>query len=54
MLGHDDEVSLLEQTLEEEKQTDKRLTELAESTVNVEALETARHGQETGARGRMS
>jgi ferritin-like metal-binding protein YciE len=36
-LGHDDIADLLEQTLEEEKETDVKLTELAESAVNVEA-----------------
>src|SRR5262245_43406259 len=33
-LGHDDIADLLEQTLEEEKETDRKLTELAESAVN--------------------
>ena len=33
-LGEDDHVSLLEQTLEEEKETDERLTELAEQINN--------------------
>jgi ferritin-like metal-binding protein YciE len=36
-LGHDDFVELLEQTLEEEKETDKKLTELADSDVNAQA-----------------
>jgi ferritin-like metal-binding protein YciE len=36
-LGLDEAVSLLEQTLEEEKATDKALTELAEAVVNQEA-----------------
>jgi len=36
-LGHDDVADLLEQTLNEEKETDKKLTDLAESAVNVEA-----------------
>jgi ferritin-like metal-binding protein YciE len=36
-LGMDDAVDLLEATLEEEKNTDKLLTELAQSTVNEEA-----------------
>lgn len=36
-LGHEDAVELLQQTLEEEKETDAKLTELAESTINVEA-----------------
>ena len=36
-LGHEDFVELLEQTLEEEKATDEKLTELAESAVVPEA-----------------
>lgn len=36
-LGHDTVADLLAETLEEEKETDRKLTELAESTVNVEA-----------------
>jgi ferritin-like metal-binding protein YciE len=38
MLGFDDAVQLLERTLQEEEQTDKRLTQLAESRINAEAL----------------
>ncbi|HSI15620.1 MAG TPA: ferritin-like domain-containing protein [Chthoniobacter sp.] len=36
-LGHTDAAELLQQTLDEEKETDAKLTELAESTINVEA-----------------
>ena len=36
-LGHDDIVDLLEETLEEEKETNEKLTELAESAINPEA-----------------
>ncbi len=36
-LGHSKSVDLLQQTLEEEEATDKKLTELAESVVNQEA-----------------
>jgi ferritin-like metal-binding protein YciE len=36
-LGYSDAEELLQQTLDEEKQTDERLTELAESEINVEA-----------------
>jgi ferritin-like metal-binding protein YciE len=36
-LGHSDAASLLGETLAEEKQTDERLTEIAETTVNAEA-----------------
>jgi ferritin-like metal-binding protein YciE len=39
ILGHIEAVDLLEQTLEEEKQADERLNEIAESTVNEEAAE---------------
>jgi ferritin-like metal-binding protein YciE len=37
MLGEDDAADLLQQTLDEEGETDERLTELAEEIVNVEA-----------------
>ncbi len=37
MLGEDDAAELLQQTLDDEGETDKRLTELAEEIVNVEA-----------------
>jgi ferritin-like metal-binding protein YciE len=40
-LGHDDAAELLEQTLNEEKETDRKLTELAESYLN----ETAKSGE---------
>ena len=39
-LGLSSAVSLLEQTLEEEKKADKKLTELAETMINMEALRT--------------
>jgi ferritin-like metal-binding protein YciE len=39
LLGKDDIAGLLEETLEEEKQTDQRLTEIAESFVNEAAAE---------------
>jgi ferritin-like metal-binding protein YciE len=38
LLGHDEHVTLLERTLTEEEETDERLTMLAESHVNEEAL----------------
>jgi ferritin-like metal-binding protein YciE len=37
LLGQDDAVQLLEETLNEEKETDAKLTELAESSANEEA-----------------
>jgi len=36
-MGHDDAVSLLEETLEEEKQADEKLTSVAESVANQKA-----------------
>lgn len=41
-LGLKNVVALLEETLQEEGDTDKLLTEIAEKTVNVEALATAK------------
>jgi ferritin-like metal-binding protein YciE len=38
LLGHDEHVTLLEKTLNEEEETDERLTELAESHINQDAL----------------
>jgi len=46
MLGHDDAVSLLEQTLEEEKNADRKLNDIAESQVNEQAMSG---GEETSA-----
>lgn len=40
-LGYDTASELLSETLEEEKATDAKLTELAESVINAEAAETA-------------
>ncbi len=37
LLGHTDAETLLQQSLDEEKETDVKLTELAESEINVEA-----------------
>lgn len=41
LLGENQHVKLLQQTLEEEGNTDKKLTQLAESTINIEALQEA-------------
>jgi len=43
-MGHNEAVDLLQQTLEEEKATDKKLTDLAESGINQEAA-TAAHSE---------
>jgi ferritin-like metal-binding protein YciE len=42
ILGHDDIVRLLEETLEEEKAADTKLNDLAESSVNLEAVGAGR------------
>ncbi len=39
LLGNDEAAELLQQTLDEEKETDEKLTELAMSEINVEAAE---------------
>lgn len=49
LLGHEEHVRLLEETLEEEKQTDVLLTELAERIINVEAARA--EGEEGGEAG---
>ena len=46
LLGHNDAVDLLQETLDEEKETDGRLNQLAESSVNEEAL----HAEGTGSK----
>jgi len=38
LLKDEESARLLQQTLEEEEQTDKKLTQLAESTINIEAV----------------
>lgn len=57
LLGEDEHVSLLEQTLEEEKQTDEKLTQLAEQ-INAQAQEEAEaeegEGEEEAPRRRAS
>lgn len=40
LLGNEDEADQLQITLDEEKETDETLTDLAESTINVEAVES--------------
>lgn len=51
LLGLDDVVELLESSLEEEKRADVKLTEIAESVVNLEAAADDEE-QEVGTRGR--
>ena len=43
-LGHTEAAELLGETLEEERATDEKLTELAESAINVEAAEAPQAG----------
>ena len=56
LLEHDDVVGLLEETLEEEKAADAKLTEIAESVVNLEAAdqEEGEEEERSGSRRRMS
>src|SRR5437764_14907018 len=56
LLGKGEVASLLEETLEEEKETDKRLTSIAESIVNPEAAQGRRgeEEEEEAGRGRSS
>lgn len=51
MLGHDHAVRLLEETLNEEKQTDQKLNSLAEGMINEQAMHAGR--EETTSRGAM-
>jgi ferritin-like metal-binding protein YciE len=55
-LGHEDAVPLLEQTLREEKEADKKLTQIAERSVNMEAADGNGDSSHRGARvsGRMA
>ena len=45
-MGHNEAVGLLEEILEEEKATDEKLTQLAESGINQEAADMAHGGEE--------
>ena len=51
MLGEEDAVELLQETLEEEAATDKKLTALAESLVNPEASQAEENGSSSSKRG---
>jgi ferritin-like metal-binding protein YciE len=50
LLGEDQAAALLEQTLEEEKQTDERLSQLVTSQINIEPKDTVTGQQEPIAR----
>jgi len=51
LLGHDQAVRLLQETLDEEKETDEKLNDLAESMINEEAMQAGR--EETTSKGSM-
>ena len=51
LCGEEEAANLLQETLDEESQTDERLTELAESIVNPRAEEGGDEEEETSARG---
>ena len=64
-LGFDRHVQLLQETLDEEGEADKKLTQLAESSINIEAAEpdddtmsdrevSVATARETGSRGRRT
>jgi len=46
LLGREDDLDLLGQTLDEEKEADETLTDIAENTINVEAAEEAEEEEE--------
>jgi len=46
-MGHDEAAGLLEEILEEEKATDVKLTQIAESGINQEAADMAHAGEDT-------
>jgi ferritin-like metal-binding protein YciE len=52
-MGHEDAAALLEETLEEEKAADEKLTSLAEAGINQEAADAA-HPEETPEGGQKS
>ena len=54
LMGEDEAADLLEETLNEEEQTDEKLTDLAESVINVEEAAEEEEGEEeaTSARGK--
>jgi ferritin-like metal-binding protein YciE len=50
LLGENEAADLLQETLDEEGEADKKLTELAETVINVEALEQGNSQEESGNR----
>jgi ferritin-like metal-binding protein YciE len=51
-LGNNEVAELLEETLEEEKEADERLTQIAESSINSQAASEEQEGEEGGSNGR--
>ena len=54
LLGDDESARLLAQTLDEEKAADRKLTEIAESTINLEAAHGGESTGNSGSRGKSS
>jgi len=54
LLGDDEAARLLAQTLEEEKMADEKLTQIAESSINVQASQGDGHGETQGKRSKAS
>ena len=54
LLGYEDAATLLQETLDEEGEADKKLTELAESVINIEAEEEGDDEEEAPASARRS
>jgi ferritin-like metal-binding protein YciE len=54
MLGYEDAARLLQETLDEEGEADKALTELAESVINVEAEEEGEDEEPRGGRAKAA
>ena len=54
MLGNSEAYDLLEQTLDEEENTDERLTELAEECINQEALDGGEEDDEEGSKPKIA
>ena len=50
LLGREDDLDLLGQTLDEEKEADETLTDIAENTINVEAAEEGEEEEEPSAK----
>jgi ferritin-like metal-binding protein YciE len=46
LLGYEEQADLLQQTLDEEGETDKLLTALAESSINIDAVEQDEEDEE--------